>query len=83
MGHEERFPRLRPSGRCGFREGTFAGTFGKDKDAPFPDLLAVAAERGSSTLLSPSSPIGQRPDWAMRSATKAERPFSVPPRIKL
>jgi hypothetical protein len=34
MGHEERFPRLKPIGRRRFCEGTFAGTRGKDADAP-------------------------------------------------
>jgi hypothetical protein len=29
-GHEEQFPLLKPSGRYGFREGTFAGTRGKE-----------------------------------------------------
>jgi hypothetical protein len=52
-GHEERFPSLSLSDRCGFAEETFAGTRGNDEDAPIPDLPALAKERGSSTQSGP------------------------------
>jgi len=34
LGHEERFPPPRLSGRCRFGQGTFAGASGNDEDAP-------------------------------------------------
>jgi hypothetical protein len=33
-GHQERFPSPRLRDRCGFREGTFAGTRANGRDAP-------------------------------------------------
>ena len=38
MGHEERFPPSRLSGRCRFSQGTFARTRGNGRDAPIADL---------------------------------------------
>jgi len=34
LGHEERFPRPRPSDRCRFEEETFAGASANGRDAP-------------------------------------------------
>ena len=48
-GHEDAFPRPRLSARCRFRQGTFAGTRGKGRDAPSAVIPALAPERGSST----------------------------------
>ena len=53
-GHEERFPPLRLSGRCWFREGTFAGRRGKEEDAPKPAVPLSWVERvkpSTSTLI--------------------------------
>ena len=41
MGHKGRFRRLRPNGRCGFCEGTSAGTRGNGRDPPIPDARRV------------------------------------------
>jgi len=54
LGHEDQFPPPRSSGRCGFREGTFAGTRGKDKDAPIPAIRRTAIEPPMPTLKSRS-----------------------------
>ena len=48
MGHEERFPPPRLSGRCRFGQGTSAGASGNDEDAPIPDLPVLSPERGGS-----------------------------------
>jgi hypothetical protein len=44
MGHEERFPPRRLSGRCGFRKETIAGMRRNGRDAP---KAAIRAPRGS------------------------------------
>jgi hypothetical protein len=43
MGHEERFPRPRPSDRCRFEEETFAGASANGRDAPIADLHSTRA----------------------------------------
>ena len=48
LGHQQRLPPPRLSGRCGFGEGTFAKARGNGKDAPFPDLPTLAPERVGS-----------------------------------
>jgi len=50
MGHKERLPPSRLSGRCGFGQRTFAGTSGNDKGAPIADLPGPDLEPGSSTV---------------------------------
>jgi hypothetical protein len=45
IGHQERFPPPSLRDRCGFREGTFAGTRVNGRTAPIPDLPALAPER--------------------------------------
>jgi hypothetical protein len=40
-GHEEPLPRPRLNGRCGFGEGTFAGTRGNGEDAPITPFQAL------------------------------------------
>jgi hypothetical protein len=44
LGHQERLPPPRLSGRCGFGEGTFAGTRGNGEDAPIPAVREAAIE---------------------------------------
>ena len=48
MGHFRPFPPPRPSGRCPFSQGTFAGTLGKGRDAPVSAVreLTPGTERG-------------------------------------
>ena len=65
MGHDDAFPRPRLSAHYRFSQGTFAGTWGNGRDAPIPDLPAVAPERGGSThicqlLTSAFSPLVER-----------------------
>ena len=57
MVHEERFPPTRLSAGCGFRKGTIASMRRNGRDAPVPDLPALATERGGPTL---SGRSGQR-----------------------
>ena len=45
MGHQERLPPPRLSGRCGFGEGTFAGTRGNGEDAPIAAIRPSASEQ--------------------------------------
>jgi hypothetical protein len=40
MGHEERFPPLSPSDRCGFPKGTFAGPLGNGEVASEAVILS-------------------------------------------
>jgi hypothetical protein len=49
VGHQELLPPSRVSGRCGFGEGTFAGTRGNEEDAPIPAVRRASAERVKST----------------------------------
>jgi len=66
MGHEDAFPRPRPSARCRFSQETFAGTRGKGQGAPIPDLPAPAIEWESSTssrTLGPAQRFLQRTDF--------------------
>ena len=48
-GHEERFPSLSLSDRCGFAEETFAGTRGTDEDAPKAAAPITLVEPSRST----------------------------------
>ena len=50
MGHEERFPPSRLSGRCRFSQRTFAGKRGNGRDAPISAVHPAHAQdpRGSS-----------------------------------
>ena len=50
LGHEQRFPPLRLNVRCRLGQATFIGTDGKGREAPIPDLPALALERKGSTL---------------------------------
>ena len=43
-GHERWFPPPRPNGRCGFREGTFAGATGNDEGAPITAVRRAIME---------------------------------------
>jgi hypothetical protein len=52
-GHEDQFPPPRLSGRCGFGEGTFAGTRGNGKDAPRADVRRAFPKRPPATLWRP------------------------------
>jgi hypothetical protein len=45
-----RSPLPRACRGCGFGEGTFAGVFGNDEDAPIPDLAGLTPEPRDSTL---------------------------------
>ena len=49
MGHEDPFPPTRLSVGCGFRKETIAGMRRNGRDAPLPDLPALAPERAGST----------------------------------
>jgi hypothetical protein len=72
VGHQERLPPPRLSGRCGFGEGTFAGTRGNGEDAPIPAVREAAIEPPGSTLLGHSN-------FAMGMAVPA--PFRTLPRL--
>jgi hypothetical protein len=50
VGHQQRLPPPRLSGRCGFGEGTFAEIRGYGEDAPVPAVRSVR-----SNLVTPSS----------------------------
>jgi len=50
-GQEDSFSQPRLNARCRLGEPTFARMGGKEEDAPIPDLPAVAAEGGGSTLI--------------------------------
>jgi hypothetical protein len=54
LGHEERFPPPRLIASYGFRKETIAGMRRNGRDAPTPDLRALALDRVSSTLKSHS-----------------------------
>ena len=43
--HRARYPLPRTNGRCGFGEGTFAGTRGNDRVAPNPAIPQLAIKR--------------------------------------
>jgi hypothetical protein len=49
VGHQHQFPHPEPSARYGFGQGTFAGTRGNERDAPFPDLPPSPRNGGGST----------------------------------
>jgi hypothetical protein len=51
MGHEEWFAPTRLSVGCGFRKETIVGMRRNGRDAPTPDLPALAPEQGNSTQL--------------------------------
>jgi hypothetical protein len=53
-GHGDQFPPPTLSVRRRFGEATFAETLGNGRDAPIPDLPALALERAGSTQSSHS-----------------------------
>jgi hypothetical protein len=50
VGHEDQFRPPGLGGRCRVGEPTFAGSGGKEEDAPIPDLRGVAIEPRGSAL---------------------------------
>ena len=48
LGQEERFPSTRLSAGYGFRKETIAGARHNERDAPIPDVPALATKRGGA-----------------------------------
>ena len=88
LGHEERFPPRRLNGRCRFSEGTFTGAHGNGRDAPIPDLPALALGRAHSkademefakgrrtairSARGEKNSLGQRLQWHLESDRQGE-----------
>ena len=75
MRHEERFPPTKLSVGCGVRKETIAGMRRNGRDAPIPDLPALASEQGGST---------PKPSFAARETSAARESYrSTMPRGSL
>src|SRR5271165_5143082 len=74
MGHEERLPPLWLNARCVIRQGTFVGTNGNARDAPFPAIRGTAMEPRDSTPDQPflTAPAGGRVVWQAEIRGSAE-----------
>ena len=59
LGHEDQFPPSRLSGRSAFREETFAGRCGNEKDAPLTTVRANSIDRLKSTPKLPFAVAGR------------------------
>jgi hypothetical protein len=75
--HQERFPPLSLSDRCGFGEETFARTHGSGQDAPIPAVQLFSDSRGICLVREADGHHRRRPRIACRRLTliTRERPF--------
>jgi hypothetical protein len=72
-GHEEPFPPTGLSAGCGFRKETIAGMRRNGRDAPIPDLPALAPERGGSTRSCRSPPVDMGRPCIRRFGAKPDK----------